>query len=309
MNLERGRGCPVSAATIAKALGGSGVSRGGWFSCNCPVCGAERKLGIKDTVRGLAVNCFKSCGRADILAELDRRGLLGNASPKPQDPEQAARRHAKDEAERAYRIATARDYIANECLPWDTTGQIARYLRSRGIDPTALPPSIMWHGLANHPEGGQRPLMVGVIEHVHLGVMGVTRTFLATDGSQKASFHEPRLFLGVAGGGAARLGQLRPDVELVIGEGIESTLSYMQLHGLPGWAALSANGIANLVLPPAARRIVIAADNDENGVGWRKSLAAARRWAFENRQVRIHMPPIPGDDWNDVLLTQRRYAA
>jgi len=75
------------------------------------------------------------------------------------------------------------------------------------------------------------------------------------------------------------------------------------LFGLPGWAALSAGGIKNLLLPPEARRVVIAADNDANGIGWKGALTAARRWSFEGRQVRIDMPPVPGIDWNNVLLS------
>jgi putative DNA primase/helicase len=160
----------------------------------------------------------------------------------------------------------------------------------------------MWHGLARHPEGGSRPLMVGVVEHVEFGIVGATRTFISTDGTAKAAFRRPRLFLGVVAGGAVRLGIAHSDVELVVGEGIESTLSYMQLHRLPGWAALSAGGIKNLSLPPEAHRVVIAADNDANGIGWAGALAAARRWVFEGRQVRIDMPPITGSDWNNVLL-------
>jgi hypothetical protein len=195
-------------------------------------------------------------------------------------------------------------------FPWNTTGQIARYLHGRGIDPSALPTSIMWHGLAHHREGGQRPLMVGVIEHVDLGIIGATRTFLSIDGSQKASFNKPRPFLGVAAGGAVRLGPVHPDIEFVIGEGIESTLSYMQMHGLAGGcAALSACGIAKLVLPPEARRVVIAADNDSNGVGLQAARKAARRWAGEMRRVRIDMPPVPGTDWSDVLAGRAMVAA
>jgi hypothetical protein len=299
----------MSAGQIAISLGGSGRSRNGWYSCNCPICHGEEKLGLKDAAGSIAVNCFKLCRRADILAELDRLGLLAGTPGEPHDPDHEARRQAREEVEIRRRIAEARDYVANECFPWNVTGQIARFLHSRGIDPSALPASIMWHGLANHPEGGQRPLMIGVIEHVELGIIGATRTFLATDGSQKASFRKPRLFLGVASGGSVRLGTVNPRVELAIGEGIESTLSYMQLYGLPGWAALSANGIKNLVLPPEARRIVIAADNDKNGVGWVATLAGARRWSFEGRQVRVHMSPTPGTDWNDVLLAEGRYAA
>jgi phage/plasmid primase-like uncharacterized protein len=51
-------------------------------------------------------------------------------------------------------------------------------------------------------------------------------------------------------------------------------------------------------------RIVIAADNDDSGIGWRAAVAAARRWTFEGRRVRIDLPPIAGFDWNDVLISR-----
>jgi hypothetical protein len=293
----------MTAPAIARALSGSGQSRSGWFSCDCPICKGEGKLGLRDTDNGLAVNCFKQCRRADILAAIERLGIPAGTLMEAEDPEKAARRRAKEAADRQRRIAEARDFIS-QCKPWNTTNQIACYIRSREIDSILLTGSILWHGMASHPEGGQRPLMVGVIEHVELGVIGVTRTFIAIDGSQKAAFYKPRLFLGLAAGGAVRLGAPHPRIELVVGEGIESTLSYMQMHDLRGWAALSANGIKRLILPSDARRIVVAADNDVSGVGWRAALAAARRWSFEGRQVRIDMPPISGTDWNDILLSK-----
>jgi hypothetical protein len=296
----------MNAAAIAKALGGS-LARGGWYACRCPVCQGEDKLGLKDAETGLAVNCLKLCRRADVLAEFDRLGLCGDEPREPEDPAIAAQHRAKEDAELRQRIAEARDLIT-ECLPWRTTGQIARYMRGRGIDPQLLPATIMWHGLAHHREGGRRPLMVGAVEHVGLGVIGVTRTFLAPDGSEKAAFRKPRMFLGAVSGGAVRLGIVRPDIELVIGEGIESTLSYMQLFDLPGWAALSAGGIKRLILPPEARRVVIAADRDGNGTGQRAALAAARRWNGEMRRVRIDLPPAPFGDWNDALLGCARAA-
>jgi hypothetical protein len=54
---------------------------------------------------------------------------------------------------------------------------------------------------------------------------------------------------------------------------------------------------------------VIAADNDADGLGQKAALVAARRWAGEMRRVRIDLPPIPGSDWNDVLLGRARAAA
>jgi hypothetical protein len=84
----------LSAASIARTLGGTGQSRSGWYSCNCPVCCGEAKLGIKDVVGGLAVNCFKLCRRTDILAELERLRLLNGELGEPEDPHQAAQRRA-----------------------------------------------------------------------------------------------------------------------------------------------------------------------------------------------------------------------
>jgi putative DNA primase/helicase len=104
-------------------------------------------------------------------------------------------------------------------------------------------------------------------------------------------------------GGAVRLACHRLDLELIVGEGIESTLSAMQLFGLPGWAALCAPGIEALELPSEIRRVVIAGDNDANHVGQRAALSAQERWANEGRSIRILLPPKTNTDFNDLLLS------
>ena len=105
----------------------------------------------------------------------------------------------------------------------------------------------------------------------------------------------------VVGGGAVCLASAGE--KLVIAEGIESADSAMQMAGIPSWAALCAEGIARLILPPLplATEVIIAADNDANGTGQRAACAAAQCWLAEGRRVRIATPPIPGSDWNDVL--------
>ena len=158
------------------------------------------------------------------------------------------------------------------------------------------------HGpYGRHPSGQRRPQMIALVEHVEHGPIGVSRTFLAIDGSQKATLDPVRLFRGPVGGGAVRLGTICPGDWLVIAEGIETTLSVMQATGLPGWAALSASGIARLILPPEARLVLIAADHDANGVGAAAAHDAARRWLGEGRRVKIVVPPEVGCDFNDVL--------
>jgi putative DNA primase/helicase len=75
----------------------------------------------------------------------------------------------------------------------------------------------------------------------------------------------------------------------------------MRMFALPGWAALCADGIEALELPDPIDRVVIAADNDANGVGQRAGLSARNRWAEEGRSARILLPPNIDEDFNDLL--------
>src|SRR5262249_14283313 len=99
-----------------------------------------------------------------------------------------------------------------------------------------------------HPSGARLPAVLALVERVARGPVAIHRTFLRSDGSAKADIDPDRASLGPIGGGAVRLAPIVPDQWLVIGEGIETTLSVMQARGLPGWAALSATGIETLIL-------------------------------------------------------------
>ena len=183
---------------------------------------------------------------------------------------------------------------------------VERYWAIRGLGDLPIPPTIRAsRSWLRHPEGGSRPAMVALVEHVEFGPVAIHRTFLAIDGTCKATFRDRRACRsGPIGGGAVRLAEAREDVPLIVGEGIETTASAMLVTGWPGWAALSAGGIERLILPPLplAATVFIAADNDPNGTGERAARIAAERWLAEGRQVRIALPPVPGTDWNDVLL-------
>jgi len=202
--------------------------------------------------------------------------------------------------ERQLRIANALK-LWGECFPAPGT-IVERYLQSRGLR-GPIPRSLRMHGMLRHREsGGSRPAMVALVDHVEHGPVGVHLTYLAIDGSMQATVEPRKRFLGPIGGGAVRLARVDPDRELVIAEGIETTASVMLATGLPGWAALSAVGLRTLVLPPEARKVVIAADNDANRTGEKAAHAAAQRWLTEGRRVRIATPPAPGTDFNDALI-------
>jgi hypothetical protein len=113
-------------------------------------------------------------------------------------------------------------------------------------------------------------------------------------------------------------GTVTPDGWLVVGEGIETTQSAMILWGAKaGVATLGSNKMRSLVLPQAARKIVIAADNDAaiykdgrklpNGMDAAKD--TSRGWLNDDPTLEVAIKlapePKPGEhsrNWNNVLI-------
>jgi putative DNA primase/helicase len=288
------------AAGIAAALGGAHRSDG-WLRCRCPMHESRgATLALRDGERGLLLKCFGGCHPRDVLAELRRRGLLdgeGGKIVRP-DPDTVERHREAEARDRQRRIANALD-LWGECHSAPGT-IVERYLRSRElIEP--IPHSLRMHGMLRHREsGGSRPAMVGLVEHVEHGPVGVHLTYLSTDGSMQATVEPRKRSLGPVGGGAVRLA---PAAELLmVGEGIETALAAMQATAQPAWAALSTSGLMGLILPPVVRTVAILADNDANGASERAAFAAADRWLSEGRRVKIAIPPEPRTDFADVLL-------
>jgi hypothetical protein len=95
-------------------------------------------------------------------------------------------------------------------------------------------------------------------------ITGVHRTWLDPSGAGKAPIGTPRRAMGHLLGNGARFG-VASDV-LAAGEGIETMLSLrMVLPAMPMVAALSANHLAAILLPPALRRLYVVRDADPAG--------------------------------------------
>ena len=291
----------MTAAQIAAAL--DGKREGREWRCLCPSHGGHSLMLADGRDGKLLARCFGGCEWADVFAGLRSLGLIGTGPVNVGiDPEgRRSRQEAEDETERLRRgICAARDLYRRGIDPYGTPVEI--YLRSRRIT-GPIPTVLRFLDHCPHRNGGYYPAMLAPIVNVDGHQIAAHKTFLTPEGGKadlpKGEHRETR---GPMMGGAVRLTSHQSDSELIVGEGIESTLSAMQLFGLPGWAAISAGGVEALELPPEIRSIAIAADNDENGVGQRAALSAQERWSADGRWVRTLLPPNAGTDFNDVLL-------
>ncbi|MBR0703134.1 toprim domain-containing protein [Bradyrhizobium diazoefficiens] len=198
---------------------------------------------------------------------------------------------ARDNSDRARRILS-------ETVPADGT-LAERYLRGRAIT-LPVPESLRFHCWLRHARHGSIwPAMVAERRNAAGELTAVHRTYLARDGRGKAPVEPERMDLGNVKGTAIRLSPLAE--ELLVGEGIETTLSVMQVTGKPGWAAGSAGMMRELVLPQEVRSVIILVDGDVYG---EQAASAARvRWVGEGRSVRMARAP-KGTDFNDLLMQE-----
>jgi hypothetical protein len=288
----------MNAAGIAHNLGATRQAHN--WRAPCPLgCGYALSLCNGEDGR-LLVHCFGGCDYEQVLSALVEYGLLDDDG----DLDEASRPVPVCRPVDPAKIAHAREIYASGV----EDERVGVYLRSRGIHRTS--PVLRFHEEAPHRLRINLPAMMAPIVDVTGEMIGVHLTYLRRDGSGKAGLLKDfqRECRGVIRAGGIRLMGHDPAVELIIGEGIESAFSASQIFGLPAWSAGSAGGLKTMELPPEARRILIAADNDESGCGQRNALAAYDRWTAEGRSVRIKTPPEFGTDFNDLLLMRRGHA-
>jgi hypothetical protein len=285
----------MSAAGIARQLGAT--RQGANWRCACPR-GCGYGLSFCDGADGrLLAFCFGGCAFDEILAALVEYGLLDDDHDDDLHVSRGVTVCQRDNTERVAHLRQIYDSGG-----WDE--RIAVYLHSREIGLTS--PILRFQEQAPHRLGARLPAILAPVVNVTGEQTGLHMTFLRPDGAGKANLPKEfqRECRGVIRGGAIRLAEHDSDAELIVGEGVESTFSAMQIFGLAGWSAVYAGGLKTMELPSSVHRIVIAADNDLSGVGQRNTLAAYDRWTAEGRSVRIVAPPDVGDDFNDVLLKE-----
>ncbi|MBL3572011.1 hypothetical protein BV509_17675 [Rhodovulum sulfidophilum] len=332
----------------------------------CPVCGGRDRFGI-NTARNV-YNC-RHCGGGDAIALVElvkgcefRAALdwLMGAREVEIDPAELARRKAareKDARERSRQAEAARkNAIAQARAIWQACrpaedSPVRDYLARRGMTRALLPelpaclrfhPDLPYMVPAEGNRGSWReihrgPAMVALVQAPGGRGSGIHRTWLdlgqpkgkaviAHDGETLAA----KKTLGSVKGGAIRLARSSGTRAMVVGEGIETTLTALVAGGLPGaayWAGISLGNMAGrritrgkgmryagmpdlddlqAWLPPAGvEHLVFIQDGDSDPRSTRAQLLSGLR------RARARVPSVTrisivhageGRDLNDVLM-------
>lgn len=240
--------------------------------------------------------------------------LLTEATPPPPAPKVAQVLDRK-KLERAELIWERAQVLA-------PGGVVDLYLRGRAIVPPASygagdaavnggwPPDIRFSGRCWHYlEKKHFPAMVAAIRGYGDALLTVHCTFLASrqDGSWvKAPIEKPKLVVGSYGPGFIRLG---PDADAMLGgEGIESSLSAMQLWKRSGLAFVTSGRMKSVEPPFACSDFVYAADKGGgNNTRWGEVFAheGAKKFGV-GRKMAVQIPNIDADkaDFNDYVVTK-----
>ena len=179
---------------------------------------------------------------------------------------------------------------------------VETYLRHRGITAVHDAGALRFHPRCYYRPDDDSPTetwpaMIAAVTALSGAITGAHRTWLAPDGFGKAPVATPRRAMGHLLGHAVRFGAAA-DV-LAAGEGIETMLSLRcALPAMPMAAALSANHLAALLLPPTLRRLYIARDADAAGD---MALAALTERAEAAGIEALVLSPRMGDFNEDLL--------
>lgn len=297
----------IDLAAIRAALGGDIAGR----QVLCPGPGhgrRDRSLAVKpepSAPDGFLVTSFAGDNWQDCKNYVrDRLGI-----------EREPSRRAVDRAERIERRRAAAKALAAErqrrtdraLVPWDEGRDprrtvAERYLAARGLD---LLDELAGRVLRFHPalpwldDDGQLvrvPAMLALMRCVRTDApLAVHRTALTLDGQKLG-----RKMLGPSGGAAIKLDAAGAiTTALVVGEGVESTMSARRLGFAPAWALGSAGEIERLPVLRGIERLSILEEID-GGASARAVEACGTRWTKAGREVFAVLPRV-GNDMNDAL--------
>lgn len=291
---------PASLTALARALGGEAYAGGRRAAIPAPGhSAADRSVSLRLSDGRLLVHSFGGADWREVLDVLRAGGWIdlnnrlrdghGSASPDVQpEPTRHERRRA---AASLWRAAG----------PLGTETPAARYCRLRAIDPGDADGALRSHAAAPlsiyRDRGPRLPALIAGVAGPNGGLTAAEVTYLDARGRPSRRAHPVRKIVGIIPpGSAVRLSGSAG--EMLVAEGVFSTLSAARRFGLPGWALLSTSNLRRWSAPEGVRRVLIAGDRGADGERSASALRARLRHA--GLAAEVVLPPAGAGDWNDL---------
>lgn len=312
----------------------SGAKIGKWFDMGNAAPGEDKgdmldllrlKLGLADPASAIA-EAKRRLGIHDEFRPGVRREISPEERARRADEarQRAEVREAEDAAEREQKAKRARALFLSAGPIGRTPASL--YLQRRGI---ACPSGADWPGAIRFhaevwckPERCKVPAMLSAIYRADGVQIGTHRTFLQLcpqRGWIKIDSPNAKMVLGNMWGGFIPINKgasgksMRHMLEgepVYVTEGIEDALVVRMMKPEARIiAAISLPNIGGILLPPAAKRIVVVADRDTNERALAQQERSIGQQQARGMDVSLVMPPPPHKDVNDWWLAIQRERA
>lgn len=294
-----------SLASLARAFGGEAYAGGRRALIPAPGHGAaDRSVSLRLAEGRVLAHSFGAADWREVLDDLRDRGWI-DAENRLCRGAGSVPRSGAAELSRAERVGVAGAL-------WAAGGPIgagtaaAQHLRRRGVAPEGLGSAALQAHVAvptsvYRDRGLRLPALLAAVRAPSGELTAVEVTYLDARGARSGLARPSRKIVGaVPGGSAVRLTAAAP--EMLVAEGVFTTLSAMIRFGLPGWALLSTGNLRRWQAPAGVRRVLIAGDRGAEG----ERSAAVLRAALTSGGVAaaIALPPPGAGDWNDLLQAE-----
>ncbi len=291
---------------IVAALGGDLYAGGSRASIPAPGHSADdRSVSLWLTDDRLVIHGFGAADWRTARDDLRQRGFIddtGSLTGGGCGRCSASRPNHRLRIETAARLWTGTTQGA-------TYGPAGLYLRRRAVRNGNSALNLRLHPAAPlsvyQTVGRTRPALVARISDDEDRLTAVEVAYLESNGLSARGLRLARKTVGVIPPGASvRLSPVAD--EMLVGEGVVTTLSAIDRFSLPGWALMAANNLAVWSPPAGVRRVLIAADRGP--VGEAVAIRLRRRLVRGGLKVEIACPEPSFGDWNEVAVAaaQRR---
>jgi hypothetical protein len=288
----------MSLISIVRACGGDLYAGG--RRANIPAPGHSRQdrsvsLWLQDG--RVFVHSFGAADWREVMQDLRARGLVdaeggltgapGTAPPRAPEPSESER------------IEAARR-LWSEARP--LAGTLSeRHLQRRRVERPNAGAALRHHAAVPAAiytrRGATWPALLAAIHDPAGALTAVEVTYLDRQARRLERRGLGRKTIGrVRSGSAVRLDP--PGSELLVAEGVFTTLSAAARFSLPGWALLSIRNLKAWTPPAGVRRVLIAADRGRYGEAAADVLRD--RLSAAGVGVTVEIPPPPFGDWNEA---------